>query len=80
VDGFKIYSRKSAYMLKNSTKTKLHISQDNGCYLKTGIQNNAYTMAKFDKIVDLVAQLNIWSKQSIFSTNLCLDQSNNKIF
>jgi len=39
-------------------------------------------MAKFDKIVDIVARSNIWSKQkkAFFSTNLCLDQSNNKIF
>jgi len=44
-DGFKIYARKSAYIiLKNSTKTKLHISQSNGRNLKTGIQNNAHAI------------------------------------
>ena len=57
-------------LLKNSTRTKLYISQDNGCNHKTGIQNYAHAMTKFDKIVDIAARSIIWSKQkSIFSTN-----------
>ena len=37
-------------------------------------------MKNYDKINNILGQSNIWSTQiSIFSTNLCLDQSHDKI-